>query len=437
MVFVFERLRYYIFLLVQLLSGRKILNHLNDISFILGNRDPDSIQSRKRTLLKYLLSHAIYTVPYYKKLAKEAVLKDFPVIDKSIIRGSFDSFRSSSYSEKKLITMITSGSTGTPFKTYQDKNKKRRNYADTIYFARLAGFKFGNRLIYLKIWAKGKMKRPIHYKLQNIVPIDAIKLDDEQIKKLIGKMEKIRSTYGIIGYASALEQVGKYLDKNQILIVNAKVQSIIAISESLNDFTRETLGKAFGVIPVSRYSNIENGIIAQEILNDSMRFLLNTASYVIEILKLDCDEAVKPGELGRIVVTDLFNYGMPLIRYDTGDIGVMEKETNADANQYMTMIEGRKMDLIYNIDGELISSFIVYKNMWKYPEIIQYQLIQVTKKEYLFKININGPFKRETELIKEFKIYLGSDAQFVVEYVNEIPLLDSGKRKKIVNLYTN
>jgi phenylacetate-CoA ligase len=61
----------------------------------------------------------------------------------------------------------------------------------------------------------------------------------------------------------------------------------------------------------------------------------------------------------------------------------------------------------------------------------------VTKKEYLFKININGPFKRETELIKEFKIYLGSDAQFVVEYVNEIPLLDSGKRKKIVNLYTN
>ena len=65
----------------------------------------------------------------------------------------------------------------------------------------------------------------------------------------------------------------------------------------------------------------------------------------------------------------------------------------------------------------------------------RYQLIQEGRKEYKFKININGSFSREKELVHEFKSYLGEDADFKIEYVSEIPLLASGKRKKIVNNY--
>jgi phenylacetate-CoA ligase len=71
--------------------------------------------------------------------------------------------------------------------------------------------------------------------------------------------------------------------------------------------------------------------------------------------------------------------------------------------------------------------------MWQYTDIIQYQLIQEGQKEYLMKININGTFTRETKLIQELKSYLGEDAVLRVEYVSEIPLLSSGKRKMIVN----
>src|SRR5699024_144614 len=143
------------------------------------------------------------------------------------------------------------------------------------------------------------------------------------------------------------------------------------------------------------------------------------------------------GELGRIVVTDLYNKGMPFIRYDTGDLGVKSKRIIDGQNyEVFSQIEGRKLDQIFDTKREVISSYIVYKNMWQYPEINQYQLIQKTENEYAIKINIHDKFEKENMLISQFKDYLGRDAKITVEYVDEIPLLDSGKRKKVINLMT-
>jgi phenylacetate-CoA ligase len=132
------------------------------------------------------------------------------------------------------------------------------------------------------------------------------------------------------------------------------------------------------------------------------------------------------------VLTDLFNFAMPLVRYDTGDLGIIERDAG---NLYLSRVEGRKLDILFDTKGNVVSSYIMYKNMWQYTEIDQYQLIQTGEKTYLFKINCPGKFKREEQLVNEFLCYLGNDAEFKVEYVNEIPLLDSGKRRKTVNLY--
>ena len=113
-----------------------------------------------------------------------------------------------------------------------------------------------------------------------------------------------------------------------------------------------------------------------------------------------------------------------------------KKMINGLEQKFLTNIGGRKLDQIYNTKGELISSYIAYRNMWSYPEIEQYQLIQMESGKYVFKICINKPFSKEEKLIYQFKEYLGKDADFKVEYVKEIPLLNSGKRKKVVNLMT-
>lgn len=146
------------------------------------------------------------------------------------------------------------------------------------------------------------------------------------------------------------------------------------------------------------------------------------------------EERVPNGQLGRIVVTDLFNYAMPMIRYDTGDLGVLVQKDN---KTYLSEVQGRKLDALYDTEGQIVSSYIMYKNMWQYPEINQYQLIQTHQKKYLFKVNAPKGFEKEIQLIEEFKSFLGQDADFEVVYVDEIPLLDSGKRRKTVNLYYN
>ena len=75
--------------------------------------------------------------------------------------------------------------------------------------------------------------------------------------------------------------------------------------------------------------------------------------------------------------------------------------------------------------------------MWKYKEIKQYQFIQTSIHNYTFILNTNSPFLREGELIQEFTGYFGKDAVIKIEYVNEIPLLDSGKRRKVINTFIN
>jgi phenylacetate-CoA ligase len=210
---------------------------------------------------------------------------------------------------------------------------------------------------------------------------------------------------------------------------------VIAISETLNDYTKNSIRKNFNTSIVSRYSNLENGIIAQQEISGSEKYLINTASYIVEILQLDNDKQGEPGETGRIVITDLFNFGMPLIRYDTGDIGTLYQDSKMPNNMYLEKIEGRKLDMLFDTRGNIVSSYIMYKNMWQYTDIIQYQLIQEDEKTYTFKINADKNFNNLDKIIKEFKIYLGQDAVIVPEYVSEIPLLSSGKRKIIVNNY--
>lgn len=427
-----EKARADVFWLKDSLTGRQIRKYFKDISFILEG-SPESINLRNE-YLNALLRQATGNCRFYSGYKDFTDLKIFPVINKNLIRENQSAFMADNFKDKKLYSATTSGSTGTPFRIFHDRNKKLRNYADTLYFAGLTGYKPGQRLVYMKIWVKEKMRSPFAYRMQNIYPVDVIRLNDVQIAHLIRKMEKQKCPFSILGYASALESVCRYLDKINSGKVKTEICSVIAISEALNDYTRSAVKKYFGVNAFSRYSNLENGIIAQQAPGVRGKFLLNTASYHLEILNMESDEPVSEGETGRIVITDLFNYAMPMIRYDTGDIGSIGSDEIKTGRKYLTTVEGRKLDLLYDTCGNLVSSFLVYKNMWRYTEIDQYQLIQESEKKYIFRINIKSKFMKETQLVEEFKYFLGIDADFTVEYVSEIPLLSSGKRRKIVSM---
>lgn len=387
----------------------------------------NSANSDTNNELSKLLKHTISSVSFYH--AYKSDLSQFPVVNKNIIREQWDNFVSDKFDKGTLKIVTTSGSTGTPFPVYMDRRKLARNNADVIFFSKMAGYNFGMKIIYMKIWVKVKMESAFMYKLRNFYPIDVLNFSDKDSEFVVKKAKQ--GNVSILAYASVLDNISKYMSDNKITIPKGNVNAIIAMSESLSEHTKTNLAQRCGVHVVSRYSNLECGIMAQQPADGSSHFLINHASYYIEILKMDSDMPASIGELGRIVITDLYNYAQPMIRYDTGDIGAFEDETK----KYISSIEGRKLDLLYNTEGKLISSYIVYKNMWQYHEIDQYQLIQEGEKEYKIKISAKNKIEREKQIIAEFTSYLGKDANILIEYVDEIPLLASGKRKKIVNNY--
>lgn len=102
-------------------------------------------------------------------------------------------------------------------------------------------------------------------------------------------------------------------------------KTFISGSEVLSMEMKQQIVDTIGCNIIDRYSNEENGFIAQT-LNNSDEFKVNTSGFKIEVLKQNSNEPAKIGEVGRIVVTDLYSFAVPLIRYDTGILPLKRKK---------------------------------------------------------------------------------------------------------------
>lgn len=428
---VLEFARRVLFWTADFFKGGNIRRHLNEIAFIQTNYPNEEAKKIEWAYLRKLLEHSAETVPFYENLKGRVALENFPVVDKAYIRDHFDLFKSKKYVDKKNHKVSTSGSTGNPFCIYHNKTKRERNTADTIYFAKKNGFEVGARLYYLRLWDKQYKKSGWLSWMQNIDMQSVDDLGDKEITAWLTKFEKDSSTKSLLAYTSALQSIFKYLEAKKAKPLNTKVNSIIAIAEGLDDYVRNGVQKYFNAEIVSRYSNSENGIIAQQDIG-KRKFEINWASYHVEILDLNHDVPVENGESGRIVITDLFNYCMPMVRYDTGDIGRMEMES--DGSLVFSKIEGRKMDMFTNTKGEYVSSHIVH-HILQFNGIDQFQFVEEENNDYIIKLKVSGDFDYENEekLKNRYKEYFGEDANIMIEYVNDIPLLPSGKRKLVIN----
>ncbi len=428
---VLEMVRYTLFWSFDSLKGGQVKKYINEIRWVLENENWEKAQQTRQAYLDNILKHSKETTTFYKNLPSASILADFPIINKNSIKTSYKEFLSQSFLKKKHRTVLTSGSTGTPLQIVQNKSKIDRNTADTIYFSELAGYKLGYKLLFLRHWNAYYKKSKIKNWLQNIYPIEVLNLYKNDIDNLLEKFKKDPSYKSWLGFPSAFEQICRYLDSIESKPIDANITASIGMAEAVNDYTKQRMEYYFKAPMVSRYSNMENGILAQQETNGTTSFKINWASYHIELLSLESDTPAKPGEKGRIVVTDLFNYSMPLIRYDTGDIGIMDYQTLPPT---LKSVEGRQTDLIYNTKGDIVSSFIM-TNSVHYKDVNQMQLIQESATAYTLKVNGKTSANLKNQLIIDFKRFLGDDATIDIMYVNEIPLLNSGKRKITVNNY--
>ena len=420
--------RYFVFKLYDLLNKKSITNHYKEIQYVIEHPNNKDVQQIKADNLQYLLNHAVETTPFYSNL-KDKDFSQFPIIDKQLILEGKEKFMSNKFERKELVKHTTSGSTGIPFISLKDKNKIFRNYADTIYFSELAEYNLGEPLVYVRLWVKKFMKSKLSFYLQNIIPHNILENSKGEIEAFLNKLKSIRVNKTILVYPSYLEEMCRHLDENNEKS-DFNIKSIITSSEKLNDYEREKAKDYFNCEVYERYSNMENGILAQTSKNLNTNYVINDASYVVEFLNVATNEPVSTGEVGKIVVTDLFNYAMPFVRYDTGDLGIYEIDEKG--NKVLNKIYGRKMDAVYNTSGKIISPHIFYK-ISHFAKIKQYQFIQLETKKYQFKLNGKPEDADEDAIKNHFLDFLGNDAELSFEYVDDIIVLKSGKRKKVVN----
>jgi len=216
-------------------------------------------------------------------------------------------------------------------------------------------------------------------------------------------------------------------DKPEMFSVNV----IVADSDALTPEGKKSLEKVFSCPVISRYDNEEQGILAYT-KPYSDEYVVNGASYYMEILAMDGDYPVKSGETGRIVLTDMYNKAMPFVRYDTGDLAVAGHIENG---RCLTLhsLQGRVADVIFALDGSTVYSPTVNNYFCDFYDVKKYQLIQKAKGvfELLMVCPQNSPAVPQIE--ENLRKLLGQKIELQIKLVDDIPNGKNGKFKPVVN----
>lgn len=385
----------------------------------------DTNQSEK---LIQILNYSKEHVPFYKNINSNDI-SAFPVMSKAKYRQmKEDEYRSDEFKGQKLRDVYTSGSTGTPFHVVHDSWKRARLNCDLIHCHDKIGWKLGDHYVFVRNWVSNYKQSRLKNIFQNVYNVNIVEMDDECKKKLFKHLQKHKKSV-LFGYASAIYELALYIEQNKVDGAKLEVKLVVTDSDALTPQMRKCINNAFHCYVVNRYDNEESGLLGVSEPNGD-RLYLNTASMYFEILKLNSDKACEPGEVGRVVVTDLYNKAMPLIRYDTGDLAV-----SFDKNKIKTIetLHGRASGCLSNTKGRLVSDVSISGATEPFVGIVKYQIIQ-NKKRYIFKYVGALDNVSEKQLKGRFVKAFGEDATIVFEKVEDIAVGKNGKYSTTINL---
>ena len=112
-----------------------------------------------------------------------------------------------------------------------------------------------------------------------------------------------------------------------------------------------------------------------------------------------------------MVVTDLFNRAIPMIRYDRGDVVVRQSSAACGwRTETLSEIEGRREDFIYDTKDRMLSPVVASNHFWPFTRLKQFQFIQEAKGRYQLVLNGAKGHYSDEEFIDLAKGFLGSDA---------------------------
>lgn len=399
--------------------------------------------------LKALLMHADLNVPFYKKRfadvgfnpQKMQCIEDFkvvPLLSKEEIRKNLETMKWSA-SPGGLHRYNTGGSSGKPLVFYFDRRRQAYDTAARALTHQWWDIDIGDKELYLwgsplEITKQDKIK-DLRDMVTNDLLISAFEISAEQIPSIVEKLRKFKPKC-VFGYPSTVALFCEMASKLGYRLDNEGIKVVFSTAEVLYDHQRKSIGSFFGGIPVvDCYGSREGGFVCHECKEG--RYHVLDSNYVIEYLHNG--KAVDIHQTGEVVLTHLDAWGMPFIRYRTGDMAQPGKGECACGRTWSTIenIQGRTTDFIVTPDGRWQHALSLIYVVRDIEGVDEFKIIQnkVDDVEVLLKVHsdIYSVDEGRERIVKGFHKRMGSEVNVTVTMVDTIPRDASGKYRYVVS----
>ncbi len=409
--------------------------------------------------LERLIQNAYERVPYYQQQFTIHKLVDatgkihfdrfteLPPLTRETIREYTPSLISNDIAKRKrIIKLSTGGTTGDPISPYADLQYWDWYLAATYFFYEWMGLKLG--MPYLYFWGAPQDLGLQGYNLKSKIWVNLIQnrhvlncraLSEEIMARFITEMNQMPHRKHMVACVNELYDLACFSLDNKLPITHP-FEGILVTTAALTEEMRQTIQSVFHGPVYSRYGSREAGDIASEcFFQDGLH--INPLFSYIEIVD-DEGKPVPPGIEGRILITDLHNDVMPLIRYEVQDMGILREYTPCLCGRHWDTFEqitGRLHERLILPNGATFGKVFLHYPMDIFTDLRAYQIHQLAPDTIEVHLVSPDPNYLETHQyeIQESHHRFQSCTQNMLKVsyhqVAELEKAPSGKRLVIIN----
>jgi phenylacetate-CoA ligase len=412
----------------------------------------DELRARQAAELVRLVHHAYAHVPLYRarfdalRLRPQDVrtpddLRALPILTREEARDQAAA-RASTSDPLPAIRKETSGTSGQPFRFGYDAGSEHWRQAVKLRAYEWAGYRPGDRTLFfwgvqgrhprLRIRAKVALDR----RARRETHVPCAVMDRETLSRAASEIVERRPRV-LVCYAQAGAELARFMLRQGTRAPTGL--RIICGAERILPHDRRDLEQAFGTAVFDTYGCREVMLIASECEH---REGLHVAmeNLIVELVVRTSDGRLRPaepGERGEVVVTDLHNYGMPFVRYATGDVAIAGTGERCPCGRGSTRIravEGRTSETIHDGAGNAVSGVALsYVFGGLETAIRRFQIVQSPDRSVTLRVVPDASFAERTidELRERCARHLAG-VLIRIEAVSDMPRSPAGKHRLVV-----
>jgi phenylacetate-CoA ligase len=344
-----------------------------------------------------------------------------PMLERTDIRALNASVRSRYPSDHRFLWGASSGSTAIEAEFLFDRTRVRGRYAARIRYLRAHGWSPLQRTIFHQV-GRPDSDQCSDWVSHRLLPgFMAVTIDlTAQVQRIV-EMDPLY----LYMFPSNLEGMLRILEEKKQQL--RSLRRIFTVAETVDDTLREHARRVLGVEIADNYGTTE-GFIAWQCPQGS--YHINAEHALVELVD-ETGRQVAPGQMGRVLITTLENYLMPLVRYDLTDYAIAA-EGDCRCGRTLPLlgrIVGRKRGLFRAADGRVYFPYLLIDALRKTPQIRQYQIIQLASENFRILYVADAALDSESQarICEEFQTVLGTPVSVSFKRVSEMPRTRSGK----------